>query len=66
MVAGAFVNPNGKTQNPNRLPGAKRDFVHVAFLEWDEGIGIPEVLLSISEISGKGYRIFTGALLGAW
>jgi len=43
MVAGAFVNPNGMTRYSNCMPGAKRDFVLVAFLDLDEVIGIPEV-----------------------
>jgi len=45
--------------------GAKRGFVLVAFLDSDEVIGILEVLSSISKISGRGYRFFTGALLRA-
>jgi len=31
----------------------------------EEVIGIPVVLLSISEINGRGYQFFTMALLGA-
>jgi len=65
MVAGGFVNPNGMTRYSNCVPGAKRDFVLVAFLDSDEVIAIPEVLSSISEISGTGYRFLTGALLRA-
>ena len=45
--------------------GAKRGVVLVTFLDSDEVIGIPEVLVSISKISGSGYRFFTGALLSA-
>jgi len=47
------------------VPGAKCGFVLVAFLDSEEVIGIPEVLSSISEISGTGYRFFTAALLRA-
>jgi hypothetical protein len=43
--------------------GPKRGFVLVAFLDSDEVIGIPEVLSSISEIGGTGYRFFTVAVL---
>jgi len=65
IVAGAFVNPNGMTRYSTSMPGAKRDFVLIAFLNSDEMIGIPEVLSSISEISGTGYRFFSAAWLRA-
>jgi hypothetical protein len=52
MVAGAFVNPNGMTRYWNCMPGAKRDFVLVAFLHLDEVIGIPEV--QIREVPSSG------------
>jgi hypothetical protein len=45
------------------VPGAKRGFVLVAFLDPDEVIGIPELLSSISEISETGYRFFAVDLL---
>jgi hypothetical protein len=38
-------------------------FVLVTFLAWNEVVGIPQVLSSISDISGRGYWFFTGALL---
>jgi hypothetical protein len=46
--------------------GTNSGFVLIAFLDSDEVIGIPEVLSSISEISGTRYRFFTVGLLGAW
>jgi len=48
------------------VPGAKRGFALVPFLDLDLVIGIPEVLSSISEIGGTEYRFFTVALLRAW
>jgi len=62
MVAGAFVNENGITQCSN-CPYL--GFVLVAFLDSDQLIGIPRVLLSISQIRGRGYQLFTVALLRA-
>jgi hypothetical protein len=63
MEAGAFVNLNSMTPYSNSMPGEKRDFVLVIFIELDEVIGILEVLLSTSEIGRRGHWFFTGALL---
>jgi len=46
--------------------GAIRGVVLVPFFHSDAVIEIPEVLSSISEISGRGYQLFTRALSRAW
>jgi hypothetical protein len=61
VVAGAFVNPNGMTRDSKLpVPGAKRGFVLVAFLDLDEVIGITEVLSSISGISERWLYLTAG------
>ena len=57
MVANVFNGPNSMMQCPYR------DFVLVIFFHSDAVIGIPGVLLSITKISGRGYRFFTVGLL---
>jgi hypothetical protein len=41
--------------------GVKRRVELVVFLDWDVVVRIPEVLSSISDISGTGYRFITMA-----